>query len=531
VARAHGEFTPRHLRVRDGQLLVAGWQMSEEDLPAMYDWFHFIYYTRTLIDQQPFSAIRREIDDTLDEPQWEAFLLEHDIDPGEAEQQYLLCAVSRFVQQRKTPDAAAVAMLQNWCEALGFWTDFEGLLTQRQIVLQDIIHFLHEKQYTALRLPAADITALPPDQSLELCIRPEGAAALRRYLKQHRCVERLRTRPQVAGRKLSVFLSSGASIHIQCQTSLRYGGLMFGDAGRLLAMARINDYGVRQLPLTEDLKYAQLVRALRREEALPAAVCEPVGSGARLSAPALFTQCPNVYAPQPLSEALKRHPANKGLRRWMRQLHHGWELLRSLAPRRGFIITFSGLDASAQRNVIEATRHRIRTELQAPVVVLPHRPRLKQVLAGQARRHKALSARRNLPGNPLLRAGEDLLVQLCVLLKHVLRGHVVLYDQYFDCEDAQQRVRLPAAFTSWWHRFLMKPDLNFLLYAPVNAVHERHRELSTDDIERLTGEYLALFSKLERQSGQGDFIPVRNTRLGDTLETLFRHIHTRQLTL
>jgi thymidylate kinase len=123
-----------------------------------------------------------------------------------------------------------------------------------------------------------------------------------------------------------------------------------------------------------------------------------------------------------------------------------------------------------------------------------------------------------------------LLAQLYVQLRYVMRGYVVIYDHYFDLvSNGKSKVTLPAVFTSWWYRFLLKPDLNFLLYAPVDVIRQRKQELSPEDIEKITGQYLALFDKLERKSGQGHYISVRNMRLGDTLETLFHHIKSHQV--
>jgi thymidylate kinase len=279
---------------------------------------------------------------------------------------------------------------------------------------------------------------------------------------------------------------------------------------------------------------------LRREEAVPPAAC---ASGERSEGPLFSLRHPVSGALPSLRKALKRIPANRGLRGLLHRLQHAFDLLTNLAPRRGFIITFSGVDDAGQRMVIEATRHRIRQELQAPVIVLPHQPRLASLLALARRTQREAAGRSMNPGSaaesgrglwalPLLRRVEGLLVQAYVLFRYVLRGYVVLYDHYFDCrESGNSQVHLPGVLTSWWYRFLVKPDLNFLLYAPAEVIRQRSQELSTEDIERLTGEYLALFNKLERRSGHGDFIPVRNTRLGDTLETLFRHIHTRQASI
>jgi thymidylate kinase len=240
---------------------------------------------------------------------------------------------------------------------------------------------------------------------------------------------------------------------------------------------------------------------------------------------------------------LKRLPVNRGIQ-WLRNTAlYSVDMLRRLLPTRGFAITFSGIDGAGRNTVIDATRRRIVQELRMPVVVLPHRPSLLPMLMPSRFGHERRGAGNAIPlsqaiENPSLFGGllrfvyyyiDYLIGQCYVYLRYVMRGYVVLYDHYFDLfSDSKSNVVLPAAYTSWWYRFLLKPDLNFLLYAPTNVVMERRQELTAQDIDQLTGQYLALFQKLEQSSGSAHFISVRNMRLGDTMETLFHYIKERQ---
>ncbi len=215
VSRAHGDFTPWNVRLRGGEILLIDWELSRDDMPALYDLFHFIYQNCILVKRMPFSAIRKEIDETLRQPEWEAFMAEHEIDPNEAEQQYLLSTISYYLQaySRQAKWHYQVPwLMQVWCEALGFWMDYEGLLTQRQLVLQDVTHFMHSRPYAAMKLCVKDITALPTSSDLDLCMPLKAAAELRQYLSTHRCVERIREKRQSFMRQLSIFLTNG-SIH------------------------------------------------------------------------------------------------------------------------------------------------------------------------------------------------------------------------------------------------------------------------------------------------------------------------------
>lgn len=557
VTRAHGDFTPWNIRRRGDELLIIDWEQSRDDLPALYDLFHFIYQSNTLVKGRPFAAIRQEIDETLRKPEWEKFLLEHDIDPGEAEQQYLLCTISVHLREyaRQTRwHHKRHALMQTWCEALGFWMDYEGLLTQRQIVLQDVIHFLHDQPYAAMKLCSQDITALPLNSVLEVCMPVQVRDALLDYLNKHRCVERIRVQSKAAMRQLSVFLSGGGSIHVDCIGEMRIGSLVFANAKQIWSTARLNKTGIKQPALDEDLRYTRLYYLLH-------GTSMPQQQRDLYLAQNIDTQYELLHklhenglpSNKPLAAilqydegsykrsitALKKLPENKGLQHLWHYLQYGLDILRGMLPRRGFAITFSGLDGAGKHTVIEATRHRIMQELRMRVVVLPHRPSLLSLLFPSISRREGAQntiqlsqTRPSIPGAILRFAYyyvDYFFAQCYVYLRYITRGYVVLFDQYFDfiSDSKTHNVILPAAYTSWWYRFLLKPNLNFLLYSPVNVIRERKQELSAEDIERLTGQYLELFNKLERRSGHGHYISVRNLRLGDTVERLFQHIRTQ----
>ena len=46
---SHGDFTPWNTRMRDGQLLVFDWETAELNAPCLWDKFHFLTQTRSLL--------------------------------------------------------------------------------------------------------------------------------------------------------------------------------------------------------------------------------------------------------------------------------------------------------------------------------------------------------------------------------------------------------------------------------------------------------------------------------------------------
>lgn len=559
VARAHGDFIPCNVRLRGDQILLIDWELSRDDMPALYDLFHFIYQDGILSKRQPFAAIRKEIDETLRQPEWEAFLIKHEIDPNEAEQQYLLSTISYYLQaysQQAKWHHHVPLLTQVWCEALGFWMDYEGLLTQRQLVLQDVAHFMHSRPYAAMKLSVDDITALPNAANLDLCMPFKAAAELKHYLSTHRCVERIREKRQSFIRQLSLFLNNGSIIHIDCSSAMRHGKLVFADAAKTWDGARLNEAGMKVPTTGDDMRYTRLFYLLNRS-AMPQSYRDHYLSQNMNVQSDLLRQMREEGAAENKNFAallqyddvnreravafLKTMPANRGWAGIWHRMQHTGDRLRKLIPHRGYIITFSGVDGPGKSTVIEATRHRIDKELRTPVVVLRHRPSMLPVLSGVSYQQQGATATLQPKAAKLSRIGtymrfayyytDYLFGQCYVQLRYVMRGYVVLYDRYyfdFISDSKRNNIMLPSAFTTWWYRFLFEPDLNFFLYPPLDSGLPRKQELDAASIEQLTGKYLALFNKLEQRSGHGHYISVRNMRLGDTLDTLFNHIKTRE---
>jgi len=61
VARAHGDFTPWNQFVADGKIHVYDWELSKEEMPILYDAFHFIFQSTTLIQKGDSEAIYTKI--------------------------------------------------------------------------------------------------------------------------------------------------------------------------------------------------------------------------------------------------------------------------------------------------------------------------------------------------------------------------------------------------------------------------------------------------------------------------------------
>jgi thymidylate kinase len=74
------------------------------------------------------------------------------------------------------------------------------------------------------------------------------------------------------------------------------------------------------------------------------------------------------------------------------------------------------------------------------------------------------------------------------------------------------------------YKLLLKPKLNFFLYASPEEILARKQELNADAITSLTSRYMELFESLTRKYSHSSYLAVYNASMDKTLKTVFDRI-------
>jgi len=122
--------------------------------------------------------------------------------------------------------------------------------------------------------------------------------------------------------------------------------------------------------------------------------------------------------------------------------------------------------------------------------------------------------------------------QFWIELIYVSRGYIVLYDRYyfdFINDSKRSNIQLSKSFTKWFYKFLIKPDLNYFLTAPVEEILKRKQELSAETIHELTTEYKKLFGELQSKTTKVKYEVVNNIVLNETIENIFQEVKHKTL--
>ncbi len=557
---AHGDFTPWNLFIEGDKLSLIDWELSQPQMPALFDLFHFVYQSNILVSHNGYKQIRRQLDALFQQPEWNAFLHRHQLDARLLEQLYLVHTVSYYLNiysQQAEWHQQVGWLLQTWSEALCFFINEKKSAPARQLMLGQVADLLANKKYALLKFMSGRLEAVPEDSDVDICIDKRDAATLLKQLKNHPLVAQVKCVHRSYMVQASVVLSDGSLLHLDLIWRIKRKALEFVSANELIGRALYDVAGNKVPCAADNFAYTSMFYVLNG-----AAVPERYQQYfTHLSAPQQgeingwikenflsinsFASLYNTTASQQqqVLQAIKAKNNNRGWSGLKNRLQYVIDTIRNLAPRKGFIITFSGVDGAGKSTVIENTKRHIEKQLRGKVVVLRHRPSLLPILSAykygrQGAEQKAATTlpRQGKNGSvlsSLLRFGyyysDYVFGQLYIQARYVWRGYIVLYDRYyfdFINDSRRSNISLPKSFTTWGYHLLLKPRLNFFLYAKPEEILQRKQELDAGTIEMLTGHYLQLFTKLGRQYRGSKYVPVHNTNLDQTLQLIYKNIKT-----
>ncbi len=236
------------------------------------------------------------------------------------------------------------------------------------------------------------------------------------------------------------------------------------------------------------------------------------------------------YAPNIRKQVMRKLaslPMNKGTKRFTRLKQYIRDTLSSVKTRKGFLVTFSGVDGAGKSTIISLVSSKLSEKYRRKVVILRHRPSLLPILSSYTYGKKEAELR-SINKNP--RSGNNtqflssfirfayyltdyLIGQFYVYFRYTLRGKIVLYDRYyFDfINDAKRsNIVLPQWITKAFFRLVFKPKINFFLYADPDVILKRKQELSKETIVELTNNYQSLFSAFGKKYKHSHYVQIEN---------------------
>lgn len=517
---SHRDFTPWNCFESNDKIKIYDFELAHPHLPFGFDAFHFVMQQGILVDRLSWHQVKpllqlafNELKDATGRTNesFEDYL-----------QAYLLINTSYHIDlysRQEQWHEQIHWLLNTWNDALSDL--LQNQAKQRTLVIGDVFDFIQNESYAAIKFPNIPPKTLSEHADIDLLVSQETANNLYNYLKKHSLVNKVQVHMQSKMMSLLIVLQNDQLLALDLIWQLKVKALDFMDVNLAIQEAEKNDFGIKVLSQKHTFEYLRSFYGLN-------------GSAIPEKYHSLFeSNSAEKMHYLEIKREVKNMPVNKGFTAWVNTLHYIADVARQFLFQKGMVITFSGVDGAGKSTIIEHTKKELEKRFRKKVVVIRHRPSLLPILSAitQGKQKAEEKATNTLPRqgqnknliSSLLRFGyyytDYLFGQYYVYAKYVLRGEVVLYDRYyfdFINDGLRSNIRLPKWLTKAGYSFLLKPHLNFFLYADAETILGRKKELDEETITSLTNEYLDLFSKLDKNT-KGKYIPIKNLQLQDTM--------------
>jgi thymidylate kinase len=534
---SHSDFTPWNMYTDKQKIYIYDWELTNPCMPIGYDAFHFIVQQGILVERKSWKEIYKEINEKLG--------TKYDI--KRYLRYYILFNTVYYLQQyeqQKVWHEQIYWLLEVWNDALSMLLKQE--MKHRALLAMDIFDFLRREKYALLKSKYESPEDIDDYTDIDLCIDKKTAQKLLAYLRKHNLVKKVRILHKSFMYNVMLFLEDGDVLSVDCIWQFKRKAQYMLSAEEMLENATTNRYGIKQpLPLHE-ARYIGLFYSLNHAP-IPAhykSCLHSMQKSDSLLDIHLFQYAQEMPQALPaIQRIVRKNAENQGFSKLKNIFYYFVDTLKELLHTRGLMITFSGVDGAGKSTVIEKMVHILNKKLRKKVVVLRHRSSILPILSawtkGKIQAEKEATEKMPRQGtnqnimSSLLRFGyyytDYFLGQFYVYGKYILRGYTVVYDRYyfdFIHDSKRSNITLPPCFTKFWYRFLIKPDINFFLYAQPETILERKQELDLPTIQKLNEDYLMLFESLRKNKHKKRYFSIENIELKKTLSDITQKIMT-----
>lgn len=128
---SHGDFTPWNMYLSKEKLHLFDWELSENEMPLMYDLFHYVFQANIMIRHRSYQEIHDALQNVLKMKNIQLMLKKYDIDFNKNYTFYIVYTISyylnKYANQNKLHDQV-FWMLKVWDAAISDLLNKKGIV-------------------------------------------------------------------------------------------------------------------------------------------------------------------------------------------------------------------------------------------------------------------------------------------------------------------------------------------------------------------------------------------------------------------
>ncbi len=551
----HNDFTPWNTYVCNNKLQVYDWELASKSMPLLFDLFHFIFQNEVLVNRSSIEQINLKIEKTLANKTIKRLVKRNNINVRLNYQLYLLHNIAYYTNiyaKQENLHTQAYWLLSIWEQALTLELNKHNVTTSREDLIVSLNKFLSKKPHAFLKFHEQVFTNVKESSDLDILVNKKDINSIIKFCKNQYVVNSSTVHKRSFMTTLELKLNDGRFLSLDLIHKFKRKTLVMMDGKTALKAAKLNPFGISVPVPAHDFEYTFLFYTLNNA-AIPkkykefflnmnAKAIQEIENHMHVKYDLFGLNLKNILNNNLefrniIEHNIENDKANFSLKGIQNKISYLFDSVKNIKNRRGFIVTFSGVDGAGKSTIIESLKLQIARKYRKKVIVIRHRPSLLPIISsfkyGKKEAEKRTTHKLPRTGtnknklSSLLRFSyyylDYVIGQFYIQAKYVLRGYVVLYDRYyFDfINDAKRsNIQLPAALPKFLYRFILKPKLNIFLHAKPEVILSRKQELNEIAIKTLTNKYIHLFNEFDSRFKDSNYRSIENIEQEKTVNKL-----------
>lgn len=555
TSASHGDFTPWNVFHSKKELALIDWELYSDNSTPLYDLFHYVYQRGILMRKNDSEQIVTDLKNAFENyPELQGYLNAFNIDFNTCHRLYLLKTASYFGALYSNNELTIQQKWQidTWSRAIEYQLIDDNKAKQRSVFIMKLNDHLQAIPHAFMKFNFSSIKNIPDTSDLDIIVKKTDRENLLNFCKNN-AQAKMSIRKKSFMTTIELFFENNEFLSLDFIHDFKRKENRMLNIQTVIAQAKMGPLGVKVPDLKHDLEYAFLFYTLN-DSSIPKKYWSFFDQENLLYKYEAVFYLNEKYGldfdnmlelfqfkiPAVKSRILKTIQ-NSRLSLWNKfklKANYLVDTIKSAWLHPGFIITFSGVDGAGKSTVIEIVKKELSEKYRKDIVQLRHRPSILPMLnayrvgAAKAEEIATVTLPRKGSNNSVLSSAirfsyyytDYLLGQVYIYFKFIIRGKVIIYDRYyfdFITDPKRSNIQLSKTVVKALYSLILKPKLNFFLYADSQVILKRKKELDAETIDKLSASYKGLFNELNKKEKNSKYIALENIELPKTLKSVF----------
>ncbi len=535
---AHFNFQSSNIQLNDGGLYLSDWRFSQEEIPILYDFFHFHFKRAVINDHSDLSAIQHSIQMALKEPSIANLLSHYEINHEEYYKVYLIVSISYNLSMYLVNDQRCLENeyeLDLWEKALMEICPVVSKRSYKDYFVEEFYIKLKKAPHAVLRFSNDRIYSPINLSDFDIFLLEQDLQSTYSFLKAHALLVKSRIFKQSDKWTVDLFFKDASYISINLIFRFKCQSLVFLDGKKLLINADHSSYAQDRSRNKYDLEHVYLFYTLNNrsipkeyhgyfsiEENMNSVEREKAYEYLKMKYDLKLSRFEDLFqysssARNRILNVVKASSENTGITGLTNIISYAVDEFKSLFRKKGMAISVAGVDDRGKDLVLYGLKVMMENKYHREVVILKNSPRFFNLNNWKVSKNNSNGLQN------IYRLGiqmmDYLMGQLVIKYKYIYKGKVVIYDQYFS--DVMEEDRLKTMFKNpnlfrRLYYLVRKPNLNYFLCGGIVNRYQHAQFIKHPMIGKIK-RYKELFRDLKSVHPRESYTLIKGLDLRETL--------------